>query len=228
MAGPAPRGSTRDRLIAAAATEFATRGFDGAKVDRITLRARVNKAMLYYHFKSKADLYRQILCDQFGAVAAAVETARSRGGLPDVQIRRFVETIAHETVARPEFPSMWLRELAEGGRHLDASVVTEMRRVIGALAVILDEGWRAGRFREVNPFVMHMSIVAPLALFAASAPVRERLKHLVPGPVVAADHEAIVAHVQAGALALLTDRSRPVARATPPVRPRSRSRSMSR
>ena len=50
-----------DRILAAAAVEFAARGYAGARVDRIARRARVNKAMLYYHFRSKQGLYRALL-----------------------------------------------------------------------------------------------------------------------------------------------------------------------
>ena len=50
-----------DQILAAAAAEFADRGFAGARVDRIARRARVNKAMLYYHFGSKQRLYRTLL-----------------------------------------------------------------------------------------------------------------------------------------------------------------------
>jgi len=53
---------SRARVFAAAAEEFALRGFDGAKVDRIAERAGVNKAMLYYHFTDKAALYRSRTC----------------------------------------------------------------------------------------------------------------------------------------------------------------------
>ncbi|HEV3484574.1 MAG TPA: TetR/AcrR family transcriptional regulator, partial [Vicinamibacterales bacterium] len=63
---------SRDRLLAAAAAEFAARGFAGANVDRIARAARVNKAMIYYHFKSKAALYREILQDMFEAVGVGV------------------------------------------------------------------------------------------------------------------------------------------------------------
>ena len=41
---------SRQRLLTAAAAEFAARGFAGASVDRIARAARVNKAMIYYHF----------------------------------------------------------------------------------------------------------------------------------------------------------------------------------
>ena len=78
---------------------------------------------------------------------------------------------------------MWLREIAEGGRHLDATVVMALRRVLETLAGILADGQRAGLFRPTNPLVIQISVVAPLMFFAASAPFRARLGSLVPaGP----------------------------------------------
>jgi TetR/AcrR family transcriptional regulator len=52
---------TRDKILAAALTEFSAHGFAGARVDAIARRARVNKRMLYYCFGAKQDLYREIL-----------------------------------------------------------------------------------------------------------------------------------------------------------------------
>jgi AcrR family transcriptional regulator len=201
--------ATRDRLVAAAAAEFAARGFDGAKVDRIAAKARVNKAMLYYHFESKAALYREILRELFSAVAAAVETGRRAGGAPGDQIRRFVEAVAREAVARPHFPAIWLREVAEGGRHLDATTLAEMRRVVETLGAILANGRAAGVFGQAHPIVTQIAIVAPLLLFVASAPLRERFKHLLPEALGQPSLDAIVAHVQAATLSVLTAGSPP-------------------
>lgn len=156
--------------------EFAARGFDGAKVDRIAARASVNKAMLYYHFTNKAALYREILRDVFGAVAEAVEPVSRRGGTPEAQLLAFIRAIATNAVAQPHFAPIWLREIAEGGRHLDRTIVAEIDRVLRALVAILDRGRRGGRFRRVHPLIVQMAIVAPLLLFAASAPARARLR----------------------------------------------------
>jgi TetR/AcrR family transcriptional regulator len=203
--------SSRDRLLAAAREEFAARGFAGAKIDRIAARARLNKAMLYYHFKHKAALYQHILHDLFREVAEAVEAARDQGGAPADQLRRFVETIARDGIARPHFPPLWLREMADGGRHLDARVVAEMQRVVAVLAGILADGQQQGAFRPAHPFVTHLGIVAPLLLFAASAPARGRFAKLGHAPIdVPAD--LIVRHIQNATLAALA----------PPVRASSR------
>lgn len=203
---PRSGGDSRARLLEAAATEFAARGFDGAKVDRIAARARVNKAMLYYHFTNKAALYREILRDVFGAVADAVETVPARGGSAKAQIHAFIRAVATNAVARPHFPPIWLREIAEGGRHLEAPVVAEMNRVLRTLVTILESGRRGGQFRRMHPLVVQMGIVAPLLLFQASAPARERLGASSPFATPHLTLDAVIEYVQGATLAALARR----------------------
>jgi AcrR family transcriptional regulator len=199
--------------MAAAAVEFAARGFDGAKVDRIAERARVNKAMLYYHFKNKAALYRAILTELFQSLAVAVTEGRRSGGTPEAQIQRFIRTVATETAARPHFPSIWLREMAEGGRHIDIDIVRELTSILGVLKAVLDDGRAAGLFGDAHPLVTQMGIVAPLLLFDASASLRDRFRHKLPGGVTSVDREEVIAHVEIATLAALKRTSDPPIRA---------------
>lgn len=200
---------SRERLLAAATEEFAARGFDGAKVDRIARRARVNKAMLYYHFQHKAALYREILASLFRRLAAEVALVRDAGGAPDDQLRRFIRTIAGVITVEPHFPSIWLREMAEGGRHLDESVANALREILGVLIAILDDGRAQGLFRPVPPLVTQMGIVAPLLLFAVSGPARERFSALVPAGIARIPREAVIAHVETATLAAVSVRPSP-------------------
>ena len=39
------------RILTAARDEFAKRGFDGARVERIARRARVNKQLVFYYYQ---------------------------------------------------------------------------------------------------------------------------------------------------------------------------------
>ena len=201
-------GSARTRLLQAAAAEFAARGFDGATVDRIAARARVNKALVYYYFHSKTSLYMAILRDVFGAVAAAVIRVRDAGGPPDTQVAEFVQALAQQALSRPHFPAIWLREMADGGRHLDRTVAVELRRVIETLAAMLNDGHRAGTFRTADPFLIHLSIVSPLLLFLASAPLRTRLKNDIPASVARVAPAAMVQHLQRSVLAMLAPNAR--------------------
>jgi TetR/AcrR family transcriptional regulator len=49
------------RILEAALKEFAAKGFDGARVDTIARRARINKRMLYHYFGDKEGLFREVL-----------------------------------------------------------------------------------------------------------------------------------------------------------------------
>jgi AcrR family transcriptional regulator len=189
-------------LLAAAGAEFSARGFDGAKVDRIAARARVNKAMLYYHFRSKAGLYHEILHELFGSLASAVETARAGGGTPEDELRRFIRTIATRAADRPDFPGIWLRELADGGRHLDQGVMRMLGRVLTVLSGILADGRRAGTFGDAHPLVVQVGIVSPLLFLSATAEVRERVAATVP-QMANVTREMAVAHVETATLAAL-------------------------
>ncbi len=50
------RRESKERILAAAELVFAEKGFDGARVDEIAKRAGVNKALIYYYFKSKDEI----------------------------------------------------------------------------------------------------------------------------------------------------------------------------
>lgn len=207
LAAAPPDLGTRHRLMKAAAGEFAAHGFAGANIDRIAAAAGVNKAMIYYHFASKADLYREILRDMFAAVEARVREAADSDRAPEEKVRQFVEAIATEAQARPHFPPIWFREIAEGGAHLDAKTLGHVGGVVAALRRIIEHGVRAGRFKPVNAFLVHAGIVGPLLLhFVAGSALRKRLEKAgVPAGEVSRDE--VLEHILGVALATLEGRT---------------------
>ena len=51
---------TKEKILHAALDEFATKGFAGTRVDQIAQAAGVNKAMIYYHFAGKEELFNEL------------------------------------------------------------------------------------------------------------------------------------------------------------------------
>ena len=197
--------TTRELLFAAAATEFAARGFAGANVDRIALAARVNKAMLYYHFKSKARLYHEILHDMFQAVAARLAGTTTPATDPADRIKALVEAIAREAEARPHFPPLWLREIAEGAVHVDARTMAIIGGILGEVAGAVKQGVAARRFKPAHPLLVQFGIVGPLLLFFATERIRRKAPRKLHAATLTTDD--VIAHVQRVALLTLEGRS---------------------
>jgi len=59
---------TKDKIMAAALNEFATKGFAGTRVDQIAQDAGVNKAMIYYHFAGKQELFNELFQSEMEAL----------------------------------------------------------------------------------------------------------------------------------------------------------------
>lgn len=185
---------SRTRILEAAAAEFAERGFDGTGVDRIARQARVNKAMIYYHFKSKAGLYRELLRGIFSSVAAELRLVGDRP--PADQVSAFIEILVRRAGSHPYFPRIMLRELAERGRHLDAETLRALSQLPEGFRGILARGRADGVFDAVNPLLAYCTMVGPLIMYFASAPVRQEITRLGIAPLEGPPPEALVRHVQ--------------------------------
>ena len=154
-------------IFLAAADEFAERGYDGAGVDRIAARAKVNKAMLYYHFGSKRQLYLEILRQMFTAVGARARDIANGPGDAPTKADAWVAAIVDEAAQRPWFPSMMLRELASGAPRFDPDTFALMNAVFGAVRDIILQGQREGSFRQVDPLLVHLTIMPAVLCFFA-------------------------------------------------------------
>jgi TetR/AcrR family transcriptional regulator len=197
---------SRQRIFQAAAAEFALQGFAGGNVDRIAKAARLNKAMIYYHFQNKAELYREILRDMFTSVERRVRETAESDALPEDKVRGFVQAIAVEAEARPHFPPIWFREIADGGAHLDHDTVSRVANIVRLLAGIIQEGVAAGLFKPVSPLLVHGGIVGPLLLYFASGGLRLRVDRAGVSGAAGFGQDEVIAHVQRVALGILKGR----------------------
>jgi TetR/AcrR family transcriptional regulator len=164
-----------ERILAAAAAEFAARGYGGGRVDRIARRARVNKAMIYYHFGSKQALYRELLRATFSQVAGRLREVAASGAPAAAMLDRAIETIAELAREKSFFPAIMLREVAEGGAHLDRATLAELSGVPAAFTAMISQGVKSGAFRAVDPIAAYFTMIAPIIFYLASAPIRREL-----------------------------------------------------
>lgn len=200
---PAPRLDTRAAVFAAAAAAFSALGFAGTGVDHIAERARVNKAMIYYHFSDKLELYREVVRDMLRAIGTAMTEIADAPLLPVDKIDRFILTFVRLADDRPWFPTIMLREIAEGAPHLDLATLNLLRRVFMAFGRILMEGQAAGAFRPMHPVLAYTSIIGPLVFNTARERVAARPGRESLPMFVEISHADLVSHLQQAAHRIL-------------------------
>jgi AcrR family transcriptional regulator len=83
---------THDRLVAAAIERFSARGYAATTVDDIAIAAGATRATFYLHFKSKADLVRELMVRQQAELEPLWEPLKQMSPRPSrAVIRRWLE-----------------------------------------------------------------------------------------------------------------------------------------
>ena len=192
----APPPGTRARILAAAAAEFGARGFDATTVDRIARRARVNKAMIYYHFPSKRALYTAIVREHFTPIIEKLAAITADPAPPDQQLDRLIKTLVESIDASKPFLPIFLREIADGAVHLGTEELALLAGIFGTVRGVIAEGTREKVFQPIHPALAHFTIIAPVIMFRATAPVRARIEAERGVVIPDADPPTVVKHLQ--------------------------------
>ena len=144
--------TTKEKILASARKEFAEKGLEGSRVDRIAEGAGVNKAMIYYHFASKELLYQTILGELFGRARTVIDRVLAEGLSLDERLSELARFYNDVFTSSPELRPIVLREMAGGGERLRALFSRTILEVEAPrrLRALLDEGIREGTLRRVD------------------------------------------------------------------------------
>lgn len=137
------------KIRTAAIQEFATHGFAGARVERISRAAGTVDRMIYYYFGSKEKLYRAVLEQVYGELI----DAQRRFQLPDDPVEAMRELILHSWdhyQAHPALVRLLMNENLGKGRHFQASeaIREASMPLLQTTEAILTRGREAGVFRD--------------------------------------------------------------------------------
>ena len=116
------RAMTRQHLLDAAAIVFARDGFHGSTLDEVAATAGFSKGAVYSNFKSKDDLFLELLHDrvdrQFAVVGEALETGSHDQA---EQYPRILQILRSATSPWDDtFVTLWLEFILYARRNPDA------------------------------------------------------------------------------------------------------------
>lgn len=85
--------SRRQEIMLAMASLLAEKGYDATTLDDVGARMNCSKAVIYYQFRSKEELYVELIKVVLGRSADALQEIANSNDPPDLQLRRAVTTL---------------------------------------------------------------------------------------------------------------------------------------
>ena len=164
---------TRKKILESARREFAQHGLAGARVDRIARLARVNKAMIYYHFHSKDKLYGAVIDYHFARLGNYMYDLASKKLAIDELFLEMARMYSEMVEKNREFGPIFLREIASGGRRIQEALkrATAERGLTTTLINMMEKGIRDGSVRKIDCRQAIISFIGMNLFYFIMAPV---------------------------------------------------------
>ncbi len=200
---------SRSRILSAALREFSAHGMAGARTEKIAAAARVNKALIYYHFGSKEKLYVAAVEMIAGKIHEQSMAVYMREASPGERLLRTALGHFDRILAQGEFQSLMQQEMMRLHKGDSGVLPILVKRAFAPLqamykATVL-EGIAARELIDVDWMQIQLSALGANVFYFLSAPVWPLVMGIDPfaPQVLAARRRAVVEFL---GQAIFTDR----------------------
>jgi TetR/AcrR family transcriptional regulator len=174
---------SKEKIIDAAIEVFAQKGKHGARMEEVAALAGVNKAMVYYYFSTKENLFKaaivKIQTVQFNSVADKIEYIMKHIKSP---VEKLTECIkAHfDTVSQNySFAKILMEALISNPDYIHEAMESILKerhsKIHKSLEEILHEGVKQKIFRNVDPVQTQISIMGMNLAYFMGMPIGRAL-----------------------------------------------------
>lgn len=153
---------THQRILDVALEAFARQGYDATGVAEICERAGVTKGGFYHHFRTKQDVFLELLERWLKEVDVQMAAARSGGGTVGEGLLEMTGMIQRVFLAAGDRLPMFLEFLVQAAHSpvFGQATAVPIRRYVGFFAGMIADGVERGELRAVKPDVMARVLLA--------------------------------------------------------------------
>jgi len=186
----------RNAILRAARREFFEKGFRSVTVDTIARRAELSKGAIYLYFKSKEEIYAQILLRDIDKFHDRVETLLDTSKSASDNLRQFAEVYAAFFLSDRELFRIFMNFMLQHNPvnftpKINDHIVKSTNQTVSIIEQILQMGIERGEFpRALDIRICRNSLwgllngIIALHLFAGREETREeRVRNQVRGGI---------------------------------------------
>jgi AcrR family transcriptional regulator len=159
----------RDEILRVATELFRARGYHGTRMDDVAEVAKLNKATVYYYYRSKADILYAIYLKATGETIEAAEAVDHKQASPAEALRQHAERQLQLIARDIDQASVYFQEAPFIEEWLSAEQVEEIRRrekrFERSVREIINRGFEEGLFVGADPAIVSAAYVGMTSWF---------------------------------------------------------------
>lgn len=171
-----PKGArARDKILAVAERLLAEHGFHGTSMRDVAEAAGIPLANVVYHFARKEKLYAAVLAAIGEPLARDLAALLAEDASFPARLDAVVRALVGWSRREPRQVKLLVRELLDNPSRVAKATKLPLSPVLEGLAAFVEEGARAGAFRDVVSEAAALHLVGALSYFVAARPTLRRI-----------------------------------------------------
>ena len=169
--------ATRARLLAAALTQFAQKGFAATSTRELAAAADCNISMIAHYFGSKEGLLRELIRVQMAGPGDELRAMQQSSEPFERKVERFVDYMVTKLARDHELMRIVNLEVVNGS---SPEMLDEFGHIIGSnlslFTALVDDARRAGRVRaDLDPRIACLQLMGMIQFYFVNLPLTSRL-----------------------------------------------------
>ena len=156
---------TKKRILDVATEEFATLGYSGLSMNKLAEKLKINKAMIYYYFKDKRNLYDEVISSIIELNEEEKKEILNSSLEAKEKFKRYIKLYTKTINNNPNIIPLTLREMANFDLGIENNIPNSIEQELVLMKQIILQLNLKEKYKDIDFYELKAMIIGTISSY---------------------------------------------------------------
>lgn len=156
---------TKKRILDVATEEFATLGYSGLSMNKLAEKLKINKAMIYYYFKDKRNLYDEVISSIIELNEEEKKEILNSSLEAKEKFKRYIKLYTKTISNNPNIIPLTLREMANFDLGIENNIPNSIEKELVLMKQIISQLNLKEKYKDMDFYELKAMIIGTISSY---------------------------------------------------------------
>ena len=156
---------TKKRILDVATEEFATLGYSGLSMNKLAEKLKINKAMIYYYFKDKRNLYDEVISSIIELNEEEKKEILNSSLEAKEKFKRYIKLYTKTISNNPNIIPLTLREMANFDLGIENNIPNSIEQELALMKQIILQLNLKEKYKDIDFYELKAMIIGTISSY---------------------------------------------------------------
>ncbi|CAM3890601.1 MULTISPECIES: TetR/AcrR family transcriptional regulator [Arcobacteraceae] len=156
---------TKKRILDVATEEFATLGYSGLSMNKLAEKLKINKAMIYYYFKDKRNLYDEVISSIIELNEEEKKEILNSSLEAKEKFKRYIKLYTKTISNNPNIIPLTLREMANFDLGIENNIPNSIEQELVLMKQIILQLNLKEKYKDIDFYELKAMIIGTISSY---------------------------------------------------------------